>query len=714
MESLDRVFVEFRPQPPQLHRYQGETEEDGCYGDDFIHAHSPQLDESLDAYGCGYAHELREQKEVDSSPSSLVVQIGYSCAGARDFDCFSEHGMVNEMLCDKLEMKLSTYSISETKSETNEAIDGDAAYSEIGFRSNPAIGLPRAQDLSCEKIVGVLLALPQKEVVHSFIKWRKENYFNGKVDLVLPDEINEKSNKTKIEFFFTFFTNNLRGYSLSPQMEINSVQDILNLLISSAFRRCRMLDDLCRLSVSLKPTRSLVLISGTYSSLNISSIDLWTVSFNILISVSTVSDTGTGNILEEFSQFDYKNNTILSGKWAKLELRGQLLIVLISTDISTYFELHVNSVTDMGFFRQPSSTDREIHHLKFDLKEVVASRRLVRLPSVTKSGAKFRQSEIDVLVTMLHLYLQKILLLKAFKIAIELMVESGGGTKSYFLQNACRTPATNDVNSYNLTLGLEEYVSKHGNKLAEACHSCFSTGSVLMIKVQYHPTTGLEIKNLKVGSGVACSRENHQNLGQVMEVVIIISNVSMLDQSSCSRLYGRRTEVLYFKDFSPCSMPQSSLEALNSIDWKNYGLVLKSVGDQDGITILETLPCSRSNRTDRYLTRKALKLALSDLKKRNAGTLLSERAVKICNYAPDLAKTISGLIMSSLDLNFKRECLSLLGLPSPEHEKDIVETCIKDKIISVIATNDSGSRRGTLFEHGPKKSYEGVVEYFDA
>ena len=91
--------------------------------------------------------------------------------------------------------------------------------------------------------------------------------------------------------------------------------------------------------------------------------------------------------------------------------------------------------------------------------------------------------------------------------------------------------------------------------------------------------------------------------------------------------------------------------------------------------------------------------------------------MQICNYAPDLAKTISGLIMSSLDLNFKRECFSLLGLPTPEHEKDIVENCIKDKIISVIATNDNG-RRGTkeapaLFEQGPEKAYEGVGEYFD-
>ncbi|XP_057769048.1 type 2 DNA topoisomerase 6 subunit B-like isoform X2 [Salvia miltiorrhiza] len=455
-------------------------------------------------------------------------------------------------------------------------------------------------------------------------------------------------------------------------MDANSVEDLLKLLISSAFRRCRMLDDLCRLSVFLRPRRPSVLIS--------------------------VSDTGTGSILEEFSELKFENNTILSGKWD-----GVLSIMTTS------------------------SSDREIHHLKFDFKEVVSSRRLVRLSSATKNGAKFSGTEvslslyeeIDGLVTMLYLFLQKILLLKAFKIAIELIVESGGGTKSFFLQNGCSTTAMNASNIHNLMLGLEEYVSKHGNKFAEACHSCFSIG-----------------KNLKVGTGIACSRENQQNSGQVMEVVIIISNISMSDQSSCSRLYGRRTEVLYFRDFAPCSMPQPSLEALNSIDWKNYGLVLKSVGDQDGITLLEwenlppcshidialhiydkqTLPCSRSNRIDRFLTRKALKLALTDLKKRNVGTLLSERAVKICNHAPDLAKSISGLIMSSLDLDFKRECFSLLGLPSPESEKDIIENCIKDKIISVVATNDSGGR-GTkeapvLFKQGYEEEYEGAVLQF--
>ncbi|KAH6769488.1 hypothetical protein C2S51_014824 [Perilla frutescens var. frutescens] len=438
-----------------------------------------------------------------------------------------------------------------------------------------------------------------------------------------------------------------------------------------------------------------------------------------------ISDTGIGSILEEFKELKYGSNTVLSGKWD-----GVLSV------------------------KTTSSSDKEIHHLKFDLKEVISSRRLVRLPSATKSGAKFSgtevslslHEEIDGLVAMIYLYLQKILLLKSFKIAIELIVESGGGTKSFFLQNTCSHPAMNAANIDNLKLGLEEYVSKHGNRLVEACHSCFSTG-----------------KNLKVGTGIACSRENQQNSGQVMEVVIIISNISMSDQSSCSRLYGRRTEVLYFRDFSPCSMPQSSLEALIRIDWKNYGLVLKSVGDQDGVTLLEwdnlppcshidivlhiyhkqyppenymqhilyflnlvmTLPSSQKNRIGRFLTRKAVKLALTDLKKKNAGALLSERAVKICSYAPDLAKTISGLIMSSHDSNFKLECFSLLGLlPSPENEKDAVENHIKDKIISVVATNDMSNwemkETPALFEdgaheevHGPDDEYEGEGDAFE-
>ncbi|GFQ00360.1 hypothetical protein PHJA_002180000 [Phtheirospermum japonicum] len=311
--------------------------------------------------------------------------------------------------------------------------------------------------------------------------------------------------------------------------------------------------------------------------------------------------------------------------------------------------------------------------------------------------------EIDGIVPMLSLFVQKMLILKAPKIALELTVESGGNgklePKNIILQNPCLTVPMHAVNIDYLKLGVEDYVSKHGNRLTEACHSCFSDG-----------------KNLKVGTGMACSRGNQQSGRQVMEVVIIISEISMPDQLTCSRLHGKRTEVLYFRDFIPCSVSQSSLDALTSINWKNYGLVLKSVGELDGVTLLEwenlppyshldivlhryhkhhrvtTLPCSESDRIDRLLTRKAVKLSLTELKKKNAGVLLSERAVKICRYAPDLAKTISGLILSSHDFNFQADCLSLLGLQSPENEKNVVENCIKDKIISVVAANDWNAR----------------------
>lgn len=115
---------------------------------------------------------------------------------------------------------------------------------------------------------------------------------------------------------------------------------------------------------------------------------------------------------------------------------------------------------------------------------------------------------------------------------------------------------------------------------------------------------------------------------------------------------------------------------MTSFEWKTFGLILKSIGDQDGVTLLEweNLPphahidivlhryhkqypqyewknmhhvhvpccsflflnllprlaipfCAQTDQIDRSLTRKALKIALTKLK--NAGVLLSGRAVKV-------------------------------------------------------------------------------------
>ncbi|CAI9278294.1 unnamed protein product [Lactuca saligna] len=93
---------------------------------------------------------------------------------------------------------------------------------------------------------------------------------------------------------------------------------------------------------------------------------------------------------------------------------------------------------------------------------------------------------------------------------------------------------------------------------------------------------------------------------------------------------------------------------------------------------------------DGNLVKKAVKLALNDLKEKNAGVLLSAHAVKIRSYAPELAKTIASLISSSNDLKFKGECASLLGLQSShdDAESESIEDNIKQRLTSIIDHND--------------------------
>lgn len=79
--------------------------------------------------------------------------------------------------------------------------------------------------------------------------------------------------------------------------------------------------------------------------------------------------------------------------------------------------------------------------------------------------------------------------------------------------------------------------------------------------------------------------------------------------------------------------------------------------------------------------------------------------LQISRFAPDLAKAIAGLVLNSNDIDFKEECLAILGL-QPQQDGEIVEENIKNKIISAIEANDRRPQ-GTkeiaplLFEDSP-------------
>nr|GMD97096.1 type 2 DNA topoisomerase 6 subunit B-like [Ipomoea batatas] len=212
------------------------------------------------------------------------------------------------------------------------------------------------------------------------------------------------------------------------------------------------------------------------------------------------------------------------------------------------------------------------------------------------------------------------------------LVLAGSHIESCILAIECGSLPLTTESITCLRSGLEDYVLKHGNKLNSICQSCFLTG-----------------ENLKVGTGIASCSGNMQNNRLVMEAVIIISELSELATPSCFREHEMESE-------------------------------LKALDTQIG-------------QIDRSLTRKAVKLALDDLKEKNQGVLLSRHAQKICNYAPDLAKTIARLILSSNDLNFQGECCSLLGLQPRDMKMEAVECSIRERIVSVIGKNDQKPQR---------------------
>ncbi|KAK4365755.1 hypothetical protein RND71_013635 [Anisodus tanguticus] len=451
------------------------------------------------------------------------------------------------------------------------------------------------------------------------------------------------------------------------EIEISSVKMLYKHLIFLAVQRCRMSDDLCRLTVKLTSFSHrfglpLVRISGDFS-----------LSLSPSLCVTVFSDTGVGSKLEEYQYLKYRDDLVLANQWDGM-------ISLATTSVS----------------------DSEIHNLNLNLKESNSAGRLTKLPSTTKNGVKFSGTEVSVsiskslddLLAEVTCFLQKffmaftqMILVKIPKVVMELLV---GGDDLLGTQTESRIVTIEGSSVYSpvesikcLEVGLKDYVRKH--------HTCLSIG-----------------ENLKVGTGVANSSGSSHGNSQVVEAVVIINEISELFPSSCMREQDTRTEILYFKDFVHCSVAQSSLDALTSINWKSYGLALRSVADHDDCVILEweNLPphfrihiaihCYHRqypSLPDRNLARKAVKCALDDLKENNQGVLLSTRELKMCDYALDLAKTLARLILSSNDLNFQEECCSLLGVQSQEVNPDNVGNCIREKIISVIGLNDRNSQK---------------------
>ncbi|KAK9675595.1 hypothetical protein RND81_11G017900 [Saponaria officinalis] len=436
-------------------------------------------------------------------------------------------------------------------------------------------------------------------------------------------------------------------------MAVTSVTNICKQLISLAIQRCRSSGDPSRLSVVVRRS---------------------TISNTVVTQIS-ISDTGAGSCLKEFQDIKYTHNRLSAVEWD-----GMLSI----------------TTTGIG--------DAEIFHYNVNLKKSAPSRRLTKLPPSSKNNAIFSGTEVsmsttedmEVLLADMTVFLKKNV---AIELVGEVSDEQGSRSKHVALATELRLPSLESSNLEHLTSGLEDYVYKHGDRLSEICQSCFVSSGCL-----------------KVGSGQACAKKNMKDT-LVVEAVIMISESSGPSSPSCLKAFEPKTEVLYFRDFSPCSVHQSALKALRSIKWTNYGLTLKNIADDEAAQLewenfplnthidivlhcynnqVSVPPLKQRPKVETKLMKEAISLALDDLKEKYSGALLSAHAIKINTYAPDLAKSIAGLITTSNDPNFQGECLGLLGMEMANVEGASVEECIKLKILSVIDISD---RRPPSLKH---------------
>ncbi|XP_019083617.1 PREDICTED: type 2 DNA topoisomerase 6 subunit B-like [Camelina sativa] len=459
-------------------------------------------------------------------------------------------------------------------------------------------------------------------------------------------------------------------------MEITTVAPKLLLqLVSSAFQRCRLSEDLCRLSVLLD--------QSTDTDPPITSI--------------SIADTGIGCKLEQLQDLrcprEFNGVKIWDG--------------LLSVKTTCF-------------------TDDEVYYYHINLDEYISNKRLKRQPSQSKNGVKFSGTEVslsvfgsmDVLVAPILGLFQKMLVLHIPNVTMDLMVKQGAppGTQTQyvFAVNADKTPCFTASNLERLKFGLEDYVLRHGNCLDTMCDHCFS-----------------DREHLKVGSGTICHEDKHKRVGGTVEVVIVISDLLETTQH-CSRSCDGKTKVLYFDNFAPSPVPHFVLSALKKMDWKSYGLILANVNDQDGHVFLEweNFPSfvqieialhwyhnqhatRQKNGPGINLVKKGIKNALDDLKAKHEGFLLSSHAHKICSYVPDLARSIAGLIFSSTDLDFQGDCLSVLGFQPQEVEREAVEDCIQRKIVTVIGMNERKPQKDQ--EAAPFLFFDGNSEtsYFE-
>ncbi|KAK8940044.1 hypothetical protein KSP40_PGU002530 [Platanthera guangdongensis] len=228
------------------------------------------------------------------------------------------------------------------------------------------------------------------------------------------------------------------------------------------------------------------------------------------------------------------------------------------------------------------------------------------------------------------------------------------------------------------------------------------------------------------------SEKSFEEFASTVEVITVDlkSLLSVFDSAYFNCLPLQHTEVQQSEDLSKAIVPIPSCDTsiinsfVNSLYAAAPSVSVESTAAAPtaNVAIADTqivgimIIVFKQGTAKRKLIRKAVKVALDNLKAQSPVLLLSSHARKIQKYAPDLSRCIASLIASSDDRVFQRECASLLGLEAKDVGNELLELRIEEKLVEVISMNDVKKDRDlapSLFEREPFRDEDCPEEHGD-
>nr|CAB3468963.1 unnamed protein product [Digitaria exilis] len=243
----------------------------------------------------------------------------------------------------------------------------------------------------------------------------------------------------------------------------------------------------------------------------------------------SVSDTGMGSKLEEFQELNVLARETPVEKWVSNDT------IKFSPHFKFQLQWHSlnhnyrKAIDDFLHIPILGINDDAIYRYRFNLQEEISSARFTKLATTYKSHAQFSGTEVCLCLS-------------------------------------------NEADADDFIMWLVGFFHK-----ILVLRAAVSISELLSF---------LKPDLLKTGIGAANNAQRRKAKGLHVEVVLMIAREA--SDLSCWTVNCPSTQVLYFEDFVPCPISQSSFDVLVSIDWQSYGFKLKGgYIDDEGNAVLE-------------------------------------------------------------------------------------------------------------------------------